>query len=154
VAVDSSGNVYVADYLNFTIRKVTPAGVVTTLGGLAQAYGSDDGTGSAARFDFPNGVAVDSSGNVYVVEIGNCDIRKGVPASLPSSLPLLTGTKADNQIVLSWLTNYVGFTLQSSPDLGPPTNWTNITSNPVVAGSDFVVTNPISGPAQFFRLKK
>ena len=127
VAVDSSGNVYVADYFNFTIRKITPAGAVTTLGGLAQAHGSDDGTASAARFYFPNGVAVDSSDNVFVVEIDNCDIRKGVPASLSSSSPLLTGTKAENQIVLSWLTNYAGFTLQSSPDLGPAANWTNIT---------------------------
>src|SRR5204862_836341 len=77
VAVDSSGNVYVADYYNYTIRKITPAGAVTTLAGLAQAYGSDDGTGSAARFFFPDGVAVDNSGNVYVAEINNCSIRKG-----------------------------------------------------------------------------
>ena len=50
MAVDTNGNVYVADWGNNTIRKVTPAGVVTTLAGLAGAFGSADGTGSAARF--------------------------------------------------------------------------------------------------------
>ena len=68
VAVDSAGNVYVADTGNHTIRKVTPAGVVTTLAGLAGSSGSADGTGSAARFNGPAGVAVDSAGNVYVAD--------------------------------------------------------------------------------------
>ena len=68
VAVDTAGNVYVADIGNHTIRKVTPAGVVTTLAGLAGGSGSADGTGSAAQFFSPHGVAVDSPGNVYVAD--------------------------------------------------------------------------------------
>jgi hypothetical protein len=96
-------------------------------------------------------VAVDSSGSVYVAEINDCDIRKGVPASLAVSLPLLTGIVANNQILLEWATTNVGFTLQSSRDLD---NWTDITGNPFVLESQFVVTNPISEGAQFFRLKK
>src|SRR5437016_13960812 len=58
-AVDSTGNVYIADTQNHTIRKVTSTGVVTTLAGLAQSYGSADGTGSAARFLRPGGATVD-----------------------------------------------------------------------------------------------
>ena len=76
VAVDSSGNVYVADTNNHTIRKITNAGVVTTLAGLAGVSGSTDGTGSAARFYTPNGVAVDAGGTVYVADSGNNSIRK------------------------------------------------------------------------------
>jgi hypothetical protein len=81
VAVDSAGNVYVADFCNHTIRKVTPAGVVATLAGLAGSYGSPDGTGSAARFTGPSGVAVDIAGNVYVADTGNDTIRRGFAAN-------------------------------------------------------------------------
>ena len=79
LAVDSAGNVYVADRFNEEIRKITPAGVVTTLAGSAGQTGSSDGTGSAARFANPNGVAVDSAGNVYVADLSNDEIRKITP---------------------------------------------------------------------------
>jgi len=86
VAVDGSGNVYVADQYNHTIRKVTPAGVVTTLAGLAGSSGSIDGTGSAARFAYPRGVAVDSSGNVFVTDTNNDTIRKVTPGGVVTTL--------------------------------------------------------------------
>ena len=92
VAVDSAGNVYVADMRNHTIRKVTPAGVVTTLAGLAGSSGSADGTGSAARFDEPYGVAVDSAGNVYVADTWNSTIRKLTPAGVVTTLAGLAGS--------------------------------------------------------------
>jgi sugar lactone lactonase YvrE len=62
VAVDGAGNVYVADSGNGTIRKITPTGVVTTIGGAAGTVGGADGAGSAAAFAFPKSVAVDSAG--------------------------------------------------------------------------------------------
>jgi hypothetical protein len=86
VAVDSSGNVYVADAKNFTIRKITPAGVVSTLAGAPFQLGSADGTGSAARFFLPYGVAVDGAGNVYVTDGGNQLIRKITPAGAVSTI--------------------------------------------------------------------
>lgn len=92
VAVDSSNNVYVADLGNDTIRKITPAGVVTTLAGLAGSYGSADGTGSAARFNGPQGVAVDSSGNVYVADNGNDAIRKITPGGVVTTFAGLAGS--------------------------------------------------------------
>jgi len=79
VAVDSPGNVYVADHFNHTIRKVTAGGVVTTLAGSAGTAGSADGTGAAARFSFPTSVVADGAGNVYVADTGNATIRKITP---------------------------------------------------------------------------
>jgi streptogramin lyase len=86
VAVDSAGNVYVADTANHTIRKITPGGVVTTLAGLAGSFGPTDGTGSVARFYGPSGVAVDGSGNVYVADTDNDTIRKVTPAGVVTTL--------------------------------------------------------------------
>jgi len=83
VAVDSEGNVYVADSYNHRIRKITPVGVVSTLagGGISgDASGHTDGSGTAAQFNYLSGVAVDSEGNVYVADNGNHRIRKITPA--------------------------------------------------------------------------
>ncbi len=86
VAVDGAGNVYVADTLNHTIRKITSAGVVSTLAGLKGSQGSADGAGGAARFTFPYGIAVDAAGNVYVADSGNCAIRTITPAGVVVTL--------------------------------------------------------------------
>ena len=97
VAVDSSGNVYVADTGNNAIRKITSAGAVTTVAGLAGTFGSTDGTGSAARFNFPNGLAVDSTGNIYVADEINNTIRKVTPSGTVTTLAGSAGVvgKAD-----------------------------------------------------------
>ena len=60
VAVDTAGNLYIADTDNHTLREIVASGAVSTLAGLAGISGSADGTGTAARFNFPTGVAVDS----------------------------------------------------------------------------------------------
>jgi NHL repeat len=86
IAVDGAGNVYVADRENDTIRKITPSGVVTTLAGAATMQGSTDGTGAAARFSLPAGIAVDGAGNIYVTEIGNLTIRKITPAGVVTTV--------------------------------------------------------------------
>ena len=76
LAIDASGNLYVADENNDLIRKITPAGVVTTLAGTAGSAGSTNGTGTAAKFNSPYGVAADGSGNLYVADYNNNMIRK------------------------------------------------------------------------------
>ena len=75
VAVDAGKNVYVSDGVNNVIRKITPAGMVTTLAGSGIA-GAIDSTGTAASFNGPAGLTVDASGNVYVVDSNNNKIRK------------------------------------------------------------------------------
>ena len=86
VAADGAGNVYVADTWNHTIRKITPDGAVSTLAGLAGEAGSADGIGSAARFCYPHGMAVDSATNIYVADSDNATIRRITPDGVVSTL--------------------------------------------------------------------
>lgn len=86
IALDTAGNLYIADLLNHTIRKMNPQGAVITLAGSAGAPGSADGTGSAARFNNPLGVAVDRAGNVYVSDASNSTIRKITPGAVVTTL--------------------------------------------------------------------
>ncbi len=83
LAIDSRGNVFVADTYNYTIRKIDSSGNVSTFAGKAGEAGYRDGFGEDARFDKPIGIAIDGSDNIYVVdanydgpEIGNCVIRR------------------------------------------------------------------------------
>ena len=91
MALDSAGNLYIGDADNATIRKITPAGVVTTFAGKAGETGSADGTGSNARFNGPRGVAVNAAGDVYVADTFNNTIRKITPAGVVSTLAGLAG---------------------------------------------------------------
>ncbi len=84
IASDPAGNVFVADRDNSTIRRVTPDGLVTTVGGIAGRIGAADGTGNAARFQTPRGLACDRKGNLYIADSGNNTIRKGTPRPLIS----------------------------------------------------------------------
>ena len=94
MAVDSAGNVYVADTYNNTIRKITPAGVVTTLAGLAGNLGSADGTGSAARFNIPPWRGGGQRGRVYVADSVTAFERARLP--LFQSPPCDWGKKASH----------------------------------------------------------
>ena len=85
IAIDAAKNLYVSDTLNNTIRKITPSRVMSTLAGTAGFFGSADGTGASARFNFPLGLAVDAGGNVYVADAKNSVIRRITPAGVVST---------------------------------------------------------------------
>ncbi|MEO5959910.1 MAG: hypothetical protein ABIZ49_13375 [Opitutaceae bacterium] len=70
LSIDPAGNLYVADSGNHTLRKITPDGSVTTVAGLAGAFGYVDGPGETARLNYPEGVAADAAGNVFVTDNG------------------------------------------------------------------------------------
>ena len=98
LCLDAAGNAFVADYNNDTIRKVTPAGLVTTIGGSPGLIGTADGTNSAARFNLEEGVFVDPFGDVYVADTQSSTIRIGyggppVTAEVSQNLTNTAGTR-------------------------------------------------------------
>ena len=95
VAVDATGNVYVADMLNNLIRKITPDGTTATLAGSGY-IGSKDGSTTAASFYFPNSLAVDASENVYVTDDINNLIRAITPAGVVTTIAGNGQTGAQN----------------------------------------------------------
>jgi len=86
LATDTAGNLYVADSNNGTIRKVTPAGVVSTLAGTPGGFGTADGTGPLAQFAFPVGIALDPAGNLYVADGFSSAIRQVTPAGVVTTI--------------------------------------------------------------------
>ncbi|MGF7079485.1 gliding motility-associated C-terminal domain-containing protein [Mucilaginibacter sp. UYCu711] len=85
IVVDGLGNIFVADYMNSIVRKISQAGVVTSFG-KAGVNGTTDGDATTARFHGPSGLAVDASNNIYVADYGNCMIRKITQAGIVSTV--------------------------------------------------------------------
>ncbi len=94
IAADSAGNLYVADSGNYTIRKISPAGVVTTLAGTPGVSGSTDGTGPAASFSYPSAITVASNGTVYVAD-GN-QVRTVTPGGVVSTVVIQPGSDCNS----------------------------------------------------------
>jgi sugar lactone lactonase YvrE len=159
LALGSTGELYVSDQLNNTIRKLTPPNqsssnlwTVTTIGGLASVAGKLDGTGTAARFNSPQGLTLDSQGNLYVADMINMRImvgKTGVPrltrleAAVGHGTNLgltLYGVSAGNRVIL-----------ENSTDLS---SWQGVQTN-LTAGSSFSVTpSTLTTPgSHFFRTR-
>lgn len=86
IVADSGGNIYVADFGNHTIRKITSAGVVTTVAGSAGIAGSADGTGGAALFNHPKSITIGTGGDLFVADYDNHTIRQVTTAGVVTTL--------------------------------------------------------------------
>jgi hypothetical protein len=144
IAIGSDNILYVADTSNHVIRKVTQAGVVTTLAGSGTS-GAADGTGAAAQFASPNGIAVDGDLNVYVADSGNHTIRRITPAGVVTTLagsPGLTGT-ADGTAGAARFNFPQGLVFDGSANLFATDSGTHIVRQITIAGG--VVTTVAGG---------
>jgi hypothetical protein len=147
VAVDSNGNVYVADYSNHTIRKATSEGVVTTIGGTPRIFGSVDGTDGAAQFRNPAGIAVDTAGCLYVADAGNHRISKGAPG------PIMTIRQSGSQVIVLWPSPFTGFVPEQNADPANAGGWSAPGYTITDDSTNQSITVPLADGALFFRLK-
>ncbi len=154
IAADAQGNVFVADNGTYTIQKITPAGVVSTIGGLRGVWGTLDGTGSRARFAGPSGIAVDAQGTLYVSQNTSADftLRRGVPITVPptfvrspESMTVLAGSSlvlsasAPHAETFQWFRN--GVPISDASDSTPSI----ATASPAVTGTFTVVATNAAG---------
>jgi sugar lactone lactonase YvrE len=151
IVVDATGNLYVVDSGNHTIRQITPVGtnwVVTTIAGVNGFSGSADGAGSGARFNNPTGLAIDGAGYLYVIDSGNNTVR--VDRVVPPQLKLSLG---GGGTVLSWPSLSAGFILESAGTLTTPAPWTPL-NGAMLSGDSYVLTNNVNPGNQFYRLRQ
>jgi sugar lactone lactonase YvrE len=153
VAVDLywGSGVYVADKDNHTIRRITPDGLVSTIAGLPGNAGNADGTGTDARFNSPEGIAVDDFGYVYIADTVNNTIRVGKAAGLVPSLRI---ARAASNLVLSWPVSASGFALETSGTLSSGAQWSTLSDIVGTLGNGLTLTNSLSNSAAFYRLRQ
>ena len=144
VAVDGSGNLYIADTWNGRIRRVDPSGTITTLAGTGRwGFSGDNGPAVQARLRNPDGVAVDGSGNLYIADTGNHRIRIVTLTTPPTALEAPSGLMAtavsSSGVDLNWRDNSdneTGFSVQRRQ--GDSDDWVQVgtTATSTVTFSD------------------
>jgi sugar lactone lactonase YvrE len=119
IAVDASGNLYVGDSSLNTIQKISPAGVVSLVAGSTGLGGSTDGTGTGALFNQPGGIAINSSGILFVADTGNSTIRKIAPGGIVTTFTGSVANKSykDGTGTAAWFNSPVGIAVDAFGDL-------------------------------------
>jgi hypothetical protein len=136
ICLDFLGNLFLPDYYNFTIKKITPNGVVSTLAGGGNNYNFYDGIGMAATFINPTGVASDASGNIFVADLSG--IRKITTNTTVSTLPSTASTATLLKVVVNYFTNY-SYLLYDNSTISKMTPSGLITSFANNVGSDIAI---------------
>jgi streptogramin lyase len=108
IARDAAGNLYVTDAQLHVVRKITPDGTVTTIAGFASFSGSADGTGQAARFKNPSGIAVAEDGTLFVADTNNYTIRKVTPQGVVTTIAGIAGTFGHADALLGQQATFFG----------------------------------------------
>lgn len=153
IAVDTATNLYIADQSNHAIRKMIPNGsgwLVSTIAGTPGQSGTNDGTGSLAKFNKPWGIAVQRDGTLFVVDSRNHTIRKGIPPG--GAIPTLQIARVGAAVVFSWPVGATNYNLETTASARPAGTWTVVTNPVVISGNSRFVTNVPSASAAFFRL--
>jgi hypothetical protein len=146
LALDSAGNLFVADSGNYTIRKISPAGIVSTLAGSPGVSGNADGIGDRAQFAQPCGVVISPAGSLFVADYLGYSIRQGRVA------PLLHIALADQNVIVSWPAALTGCVLQTC-STQPPTVWQDHTNGVTVSGDSFRLTDSLLPGGTLYRLR-
>jgi hypothetical protein len=151
VAIDASGTLYIADTGGQCIRKITQAqpGISTILAGTLYVAGSANGTGTAASFNNPTGVAVDAAGNIYVADNGNNRIRKITPVGVVSNLGTADFVSPYSLVVDPSGNVYVTDSGEGLIKKITPTGQTSIFAG--VSGSNTTQNNGSPGTATFIK---
>ncbi len=147
ITIDASDNLYVADEGFNKIRKITPAGVITTVAGTGVASNTD-GDVSQASFNYPTDIAIDTSGNLYVVDSGNYKIRKITPAGIVSTFAGNgTNGNVDGIGTLASFSGLTNITIDTSNNLYVSDTFNNNTIRKITSAG--VVTTLAGGASPF-----
>ncbi len=131
LAVDGAGNIYIADRNNSVIRMVNTAGIISTVAGNATAgYTGDGGQATAAELNYPNGVATDATGNLYISDSGNSLIRKVNSSGIISTVVGYTTTPGysgdGGQATAASISQPYGVTFDASGNMYIPDEFNNV----------------------------
>ncbi|PQJ08775.1 hypothetical protein CJD36_022515 [Flavipsychrobacter stenotrophus] len=122
MAFDTAGNLYFSDKVNYKVRKISTAGIISTVAGIGtEGFSGDGGPATAAQFRGPEGLAVDKSGTIYAADGENDLIRKIDPLGVITTIcghPLITGYSGNYVLALGAVINYpIGMSMDTAGTL-------------------------------------